>query len=62
MAGIASQILSFLNVDTPMHLDSLLEHLLDCSPSEVIATLFELELRGRVRQLPGRSYVKVWYE
>lgn len=62
MDGIASQILSFLRVDTPMHLDSLLEHLLDCSPSEVIATLFELELRGRVRQLPGRSYVKVWYE
>ncbi|MBN9661478.1 MAG: DNA-processing protein DprA [Acidobacteria bacterium] len=62
MAGIASQVLSLLKVDTPLHLDSLLEHLLDCSPSEVIATLFELELRGQVRQLPGRSYVKVWYE
>ncbi|WP_321475223.1 DNA-processing protein DprA [uncultured Paludibaculum sp.] len=62
MAQLAKQILSFLSVDTPLHLDALLEHLLDCSPSEVIATLFELELRGQVRQLPGRSYVKVWYE
>lgn len=62
MAGLAQQIVSFLTVDTPMHLDALLEHLLECSPSEVIATLFELELRGQVRQLPGRSYVKVWYE
>lgn len=62
MAELGKQILSFLSVDTPMHLDALLEHLLECSPSEVIATLFELELRGQVRQLPGRSYVKVWYE
>jgi len=60
MAGLAAQILRLLSVDHPQQLDTLLEELLDCSSSEVIATLFELELQGRVRQLPGRSYLKVW--
>jgi DNA processing protein len=60
MAGLAAQILRLLNVDQPQQLDTLLEQLLDCSSSEVIATLFELELQGRIRQLPGRSYLKVW--
>ena len=32
----------------------------DCSPSEVIAALFELEMLGLIRQLPGRNFVKVW--
>ena len=31
------------------------------SPSEIIATLFELELAGLVRQLPGKSFISwVW--
>ena len=30
------------------------------SPSEIIAALFELELAGLVRQLPGKSFIKVW--
>jgi DNA processing protein len=32
------------------------------SPSEVIAALFELELAGLVRQLPGKSFIKVWLD
>ena len=28
--------------------------------SEIIAALFELELAGLVRQLPGKSFIKVW--
>jgi DNA processing protein len=62
MAGLAAQILRLLSVDQPQQLDTLLEQLLDCSSSEVIATLFELELQGGIRQLPGRSYLKVWKE
>ena len=30
------------------------------SPSEIIAVLFELEMAGLVRQLPGKSFLKVW--
>jgi DNA processing protein len=32
----------------------------DASPSEIIAALFELEILGVVKQLPGRNFVKVW--
>jgi DNA processing protein len=38
----------------------LLERVEDVSSSEVIAALFELEMLGTVRQLPGRNFVRVW--
>jgi DNA processing protein len=56
---MAADIVSRLKVDEPIHLDTLLESLEHCSSSEVIAGLFELELLGKVRQLPGRNFVKV---
>lgn len=62
MAHIAEEVLRFLKVDSPVALDDLIEWLPHVSPSELIAVLFELEEAGRVRQLPGRSYVKVWSE
>jgi hypothetical protein len=30
--------------------------------SDIVAALFELEMGGLVRQLPGKSYIKVWNE
>jgi DNA processing protein len=30
------------------------------SSSEIFAALFELELAGRIRQLPGKNYVRVF--
>ena len=62
MAAINHQVLSLLTPDQPVHLDALLDKMFGVSASEVIAAVFELELQGKVRQLPGRSYVKVWYE
>lgn len=62
MSHIAAQVFSFLSLDKPVCLDDLIESLPHVSPSELIAVLFELEESGRVRQLPGRSYVKVWIE
>lgn len=62
MAAIAREVLLFLSVDKTTQIDELLAGLPHCSSSEIIAVLFELELAGRVRQLPGRSYVKVWSE
>ncbi len=60
MSALGQQILSLLTVDDPIHLDEVLARLQDASSSEIIATLFELEMNGRVRQLAGRRYVRVW--
>lgn len=53
-------ILSALTPDTPCPLDHLVVTLAPISASEIIATLFELEIGGMIRQLPGKSYLKVW--
>ena len=52
--------LQALQVDVAIHLDDLLEKVEDISASELIAALFELEMLGLVRQLPGKNFVKVW--
>ncbi len=57
---IARKILILLRVEAPTHIDDLIERAEDVSSSEVIAALFELEMAGAVRQLPGKNFVKVW--
>lgn len=57
---VARRVLESLQVDSSVHLDDLLETVQDTSPSELIAALFELEMLGLVKQLPGKSFVKVW--
>jgi DNA processing protein len=57
---IAQEILRNLRPDEAVHIDGLLENVENCSSSELVAVLFELELLGHVRQLPGRNFVKVW--
>jgi DNA processing protein len=56
----ARRALEALQVDAATHLDDLLEKIEDISASELIAALFELEMLGLVRQLPGKNFVKVW--
>jgi DNA processing protein len=58
--GVARRLLESLQVDVAVHLDDLLEKVQDTSPSELIAALFELEMLGLVKQLPGKNFVKVW--
>ncbi|MEO8595219.1 MAG: DNA-processing protein DprA [Candidatus Solibacter sp.] len=60
LGQIARRALSSLQVDASIHLDELLEKVEDISPSELIAALFELEMLGLVKQLPGKNFVKVW--
>jgi DNA processing protein len=57
---IARKALDALQVDSAIHLDHLLEIVQDTSTSELIAALFELEMLGLVKQLPGKNFVKVW--
>ncbi len=56
----ARQLLPALKIDVPLNLDQLLETFESVSSSEIIAALFELEMLGLIRQLPGRNFVKVW--
>jgi len=60
MVGPGRELLGHLQPDAPVTLDHLVETLAGTSPSEIIAALFELELEGLVRQLPGKSFIKVW--
>lgn len=55
-------ILKVLKHDAPVALDTLIDAVEGLGTSDVIAALFELELSGLVRQLPGKSYIKVWGE
>ena len=62
MTGVARAVLGALKTDAPVALDHLVETLEGITPSEIIAVLFELEMAGLVRQLPGKSFLKVWAE
>ncbi len=57
---LCKDVLRKLSIDTPLHLDGLLESFESQSSSELIAALFELEIMGAVKQLPGKKFVKAW--
>jgi len=59
-AALGRWVLSSLKVESATHIDHLLDTLEIGSPSELIAALFELEMMGLVKQLPGKNFVKVW--
>ncbi len=53
------KLLSILRQDESTHIDEIIEKLEpEVSSSEVFTALFELELNGKIRQLPGKNYVK----
>ena len=53
------KIFALLKKDEMVHIDELVEKLNgSISSSEMFAALFELELSGKIRQLPGKNYVK----
>jgi DNA processing protein len=53
------RILSLLKADEATHIDELVEKLEQVlSSSEIFAALFELELSGKIRQMPGKNFVK----
>ncbi|MFZ0214252.1 MAG: DNA-processing protein DprA [Candidatus Acidiferrales bacterium] len=49
---------AMLEVDSARHVDDLVEHS-GMSSSEVLSSLFELEMKGLVQQLPGKQFLKV---
>jgi len=55
------RIFALLKADESTHIDQLVEALdSELSSSAIFAALFELELAGKIRQLPGKNYVKVF--
>ena len=53
------RILSLLKADESTHIDEMVERLEnEMSSSEIFAALFELELAGKIRQMPGKNFVK----
>jgi DNA processing protein len=54
-----ARVLSVLRMDEALQMDEILEKAEpEVSSSEVFTALFELELAGRIRQLPGKNYVR----
>ena len=55
------KILKVLKADEATQIDEIVERLEpELSSSEIFAALFELELAGKVRQLPGKNFVKAF--
>ncbi len=55
------KVFALLKADEAVHIDELVERLgPGLSSSEIFAALFELELSGKIRQLPGKNYVRTF--
>ncbi len=55
-----AMVLEHLRADESLQIDEILTLLeTELTSSEVFTALFELEMAGRVRQLPGKNYVRV---
>ncbi|MEO8724585.1 MAG: DNA-processing protein DprA, partial [Acidobacteriaceae bacterium] len=56
---LEKRVLTVIRPDEAIQIDELIDKVEQhMSPSEVFAVLFELELVGTIRQLPGRNYVR----
>lgn len=52
-------VLEVLHSDQSLQIDEILDLLeTQLTSSEVFTALFELEMAGRIRQLPGKNYVR----
>jgi DNA processing protein len=55
-----AMVLEVLHADQSLQIDEILDRLeTQLTSSEVFTALFELEMAGRVRQMPGKNYVRV---
>jgi DNA processing protein len=58
LSEVEKSLIALLKVDEALQIDAILEKLPVHSPSEILAGLLELEMKGLVRQMPGKNYVK----
>jgi DNA processing protein len=57
--GTEKKIYELLNAEEPMPIDNIMERSA-LNSSEVLATLFDLEMPGIIRQLPRKQFSKVF--
>lgn len=60
MAELFAILMRTIPMDVPVTLDGLIDRVEGWSSSEIIAVLFDLEMAGAIRQLPGKQFVKRW--
>ena len=61
LSPVEKRVFALIKPDESTHIDELVERLdPEVSSSEIFAALFELELSGKVRQLPGKNFVRVF--
>jgi DNA processing protein len=58
LSPVEKKVFGLLSTDDSIHVDELVERS-ELSSSEVLAVLCELEMKGVVRQLPGKQFLKV---
>ena len=58
LEGSEKKLYELLSTEQPVHIDEIVERS-GLNSSEVLATLFDLEMKGIIRQLPGKQFSKV---
>ena len=59
LSQVEQALYQHLRVETSSHIDALLDALPHYTSPEILAALLELELNVRIRQLPGKHFVRV---
>jgi len=58
LSQVERKVFGLLSVDESIHVDEVVEKS-ELSSSEVLAALCEMEMKGMVRQMPGKQFIKV---
>ena len=58
LSPVEKKIFGLLGTDESIHVDELVEKT-ELNSSEVLAALCEMEMRGIVRQMPGKQFIKI---
>jgi DNA processing protein len=58
LAPLERRVFELLSVDESVHVDELVEKS-ELTSSDVLSALCEMEMKGIVRQMPGKQFVKV---
>ena len=58
LSPVEKRLFDLIRIEEPIHVDELVEST-GLSSSETLATLCEMEMRGIIRQMPGKQFVRV---
>ena len=58
LSPVEKTIFNLLNTDETIHIDELVERA-ELNSSEILAALCEMEMKGIVRQMPGKQFLKI---